>query len=120
MNYRSVVVMGRAQTVDDPDEQAVALRAIVDHVLAGRSEGCRGPSASELRKTRVVRLPIVEASAKIRTGPPIEEPSDLELPYWAGEVPLVTSFGAPLADEYVNGSAPKVAPSRPGVTSSPS
>src|SRR4029079_16522188 len=106
MHFRSLVVMGRADTVDDPAEQAVALRAIVDHALPGRSDGCRGPSASELRKTRGVRLPITEASAKVRTGPPIEDTDALALPYWAGEVPVVTSFGAPVPDEFVNGSSP--------------
>jgi uncharacterized protein len=116
MNFRSVVVMGEAVTVDDPDEQATALRAIVDHVLANRSAECRGPSASELRKTRVVRLPITEASAKVRTGPPIEDEDDLGLPYWAGEVPLVTRFGAPVADEFVDGALPRPTLARPGVT----
>jgi nitroimidazol reductase NimA-like FMN-containing flavoprotein (pyridoxamine 5'-phosphate oxidase superfamily) len=115
MNFRSVVVMGTAVTVEEPHEQAGALRAIVDHVLPGRSDGCRGPSASEVRKTRVVRLPITEASAKVRSGPPIEEPSDLELPYWGGEVPVVTAFGAPVPDEFVNGSSPAPALTRPGV-----
>jgi uncharacterized protein len=101
MNYRSVVVVGRATTVDDPDEKADALRAIVDHTVPGRSGACRGPSASELRATRVVFLPISEASAKVRTGPPIEEPEDLDLPYWGGEVPVLTAFGTPVADEFV-------------------
>jgi nitroimidazol reductase NimA-like FMN-containing flavoprotein (pyridoxamine 5'-phosphate oxidase superfamily) len=101
MNYRSVVVVGRAVMVEDRDEQAAALRAVVDHTVPGRSEDCRGPSAAELRATRVVKLAITEASAKIRTGGPIEEPGDLELPYWGGELPFVTSLGIPLADAYV-------------------
>ncbi len=116
MNFRSVVALGRATTVDDPGEQAAALRAIVEHVLPGRSNVCRGPNASELRKTRVVRLPITEASAKVRTGPPADEADDLDLPYWAGEIPLVTRFGTPLADEFVNDSSPRPTLSRPGVT----
>jgi nitroimidazol reductase NimA-like FMN-containing flavoprotein (pyridoxamine 5'-phosphate oxidase superfamily) len=99
MNYRCAVVMGRAVGVDDDAEKAVALRAIVDHPLPGRADDCRGPSPSELRATRVVRLPIEEASVKIRTGPPIEEPDDLALPYWGGEVPLRTGFGPLVADE---------------------
>jgi hypothetical protein len=115
MNFRSVVVLGRAVTVDDLDEKAVALQAVVDHVLPGRSGGCRGPSAAELRKTRVVRMPITEASAKVRTGPPIEDADDLDLPYWGGEVPLVTAFGVPVADEYVNGSSPRPTLARAGV-----
>ena len=101
MNYRSVVVVGRAESVDGPVEKADALRAIVDHTLPGRSDECRGPRADELRITRVVRLAITEASAKVRTGPPIEEPDDLSLPYWGGEVPVVTAFGEPIADAHV-------------------
>jgi uncharacterized protein len=101
MNYRSVVVVGRAEPVVDDEEKARALRGIVDHSIAGRSEACRGPNAAEMRTTRVVRLPIDEASAKIRTGPPIEEPDDLVLPYWAGEIPVITSLGTPVPDAYV-------------------
>jgi uncharacterized protein len=101
MNYRSVTVVGQAVLVDDDDEKHRALRAVVDHNLPGRSDECRGPSPSELRTTRVIRLPISEASAKVRTGPPIEEPDDLELPYWGGELPLVLTRGTPVADEFV-------------------
>jgi nitroimidazol reductase NimA-like FMN-containing flavoprotein (pyridoxamine 5'-phosphate oxidase superfamily) len=100
MNYRSVVVVGKAHAVAEPDELAVALRAIVDHTVPGRSDDCRGPSASEIRQTRVIRLPITEASAKVRTGPPIEEPDDLETPFWGGVLPVHTTLGAPVADEY--------------------
>ena len=100
MNYRSVVVVGEAQSVRDEHELDVALRAIVDHTVPGRSDECRGPSASEVRQTRVIRLPISEASAKVRTGPPIEEPADLETPYWGGVLPLHTSLGVPIADEF--------------------
>ncbi len=101
MNYRSVVVVGRAEPVTDETEKANALRAVVDHTVPGRSDECRGPSAAELRTTRVVRLPITEASAKVRTGPPIEDPDDLQLPFWGGELPLLTSFGPAVADEHV-------------------
>ncbi len=100
MNYRSVVVVGEAQSVRDEHELEVALRAIVDHTLPGRSDDCRGPSRSEIRQTRVIRLPITEASAKVRIGPPIEEPGDLETSYWGGVLPVSTSLGAPIADEY--------------------
>jgi nitroimidazol reductase NimA-like FMN-containing flavoprotein (pyridoxamine 5'-phosphate oxidase superfamily) len=107
MNYRSVAVFGRASVVDDPDEKSRALRALVDHNLDGRSDDCRGPSASELRTTRVVRLPISEASAKVRTGPPVEEPGDLELPFWGGVIPLTVTRAPAVADEYVPaGAAP--------------
>jgi uncharacterized protein len=101
MNYRSVVAIGRAETVDDPTERDEALRAIVDHTVPGRSDACREPSASELRKTRVLRLVLDEASAKVRTGPPIEDPEDLGLSHWAGVVPLRLVAGEPVPDEYV-------------------
>jgi nitroimidazol reductase NimA-like FMN-containing flavoprotein (pyridoxamine 5'-phosphate oxidase superfamily) len=101
VNYRSLVVMGRADVVDDAEERERALRAVVEHAIAGRSDECRGPSPSELRSTRVLALPLVEASAKVRTGPPIEEDADLALPYWGGVVPIETTFGAPVPDDYV-------------------
>ena len=106
MNYRSVVVFGRAVLVDDCDEKDRALRAVVDHMVAGRSGQCRPPSADELRATRVVRLPITESSAKIRTGPPLEDPNDLALAWWGGEVPIVTTRGTPLPDQYAANAAP--------------
>jgi hypothetical protein len=112
VNYRSLVLMGRAEVVDDVDERDRALRAVVDHTVAGRSDECRGPSPSELRSTRVLALPIVEASAKVRTGPPIEEAADLALPYWGGVVPVETVLGTPVPDEFVGAgiAAPNVQP----------
>ena len=101
MNYRCVVVVGEAVEVEDDQEKARALRAVVDHTLPGRSDDCRGPNASELRTTRVIRVPITEASAKVRSGPPIEDADDLATPFWGGEIPLVTTRGAPIADEHV-------------------
>jgi uncharacterized protein len=101
MNYRSVVVVGRAEQVVDADEVMNALLAIVDHVAAGRSETCRKPTPAEVRKTRVVRLRIDEASAKVRTGPPVEDADDLRLAFWGGVVPVTTTFGTPIADEFV-------------------
>jgi nitroimidazol reductase NimA-like FMN-containing flavoprotein (pyridoxamine 5'-phosphate oxidase superfamily) len=98
MNYRSVVVFGTATEVDDPDEKRAALDAVVDHVMPGRTADARPPTDSELRATLVVRLPITEASAKIRTGPPIEEPEDLDLEVWGGVIPLALSAGEPIAD----------------------
>jgi nitroimidazol reductase NimA-like FMN-containing flavoprotein (pyridoxamine 5'-phosphate oxidase superfamily) len=106
MNYRSVVVVGRAVAVVDDTERSEALRAIVDHTVPGRSEQCRGPNPAELRATRVVALPITEASAKVRTGPPIEEPDDLALPYWGGVVPVETLFGDAVPDADVPDDAP--------------
>jgi nitroimidazol reductase NimA-like FMN-containing flavoprotein (pyridoxamine 5'-phosphate oxidase superfamily) len=101
INYRSVVVIGRAEVVDDAAERDAALRAIVNHTVSGRAEECRAPSDAELRKTRVLRLTINEASAKVRSGAPIEDPDDLDLPYWAGQIPLRVVVGKPIADEFV-------------------
>jgi hypothetical protein len=101
MNYRSVVVVGQAAEVTDPAEREAALLAVVDHVMPGRSDDCRGPSETELRSTRVLRVPLAEASAKVRAGSPIEEPDDLALRYWAGELPLRLTVGEPIADDYV-------------------
>jgi len=98
MNYRSVMVFGRATIVDDPDEKDAALRALVEHVVPGRMAEARPPSAIELRKTSVLRLPITEASAKVRTGGPIDDPDDLALPVWAGQLPLSTSYGSPVPE----------------------
>ena len=100
MNFRSVVVYGVATKVESDEEKQLASRALVDHMVPGRSEETRGPTASELRKTLVVRVPITEASAKIRTGPPIEEPDDLALPYWGGEIPMTLTRGEPVPDEH--------------------
>jgi nitroimidazol reductase NimA-like FMN-containing flavoprotein (pyridoxamine 5'-phosphate oxidase superfamily) len=88
MNYRSVVVLGRAEKVTDPDEKRRAFDAIVDHVLPGRSETSRPTDDAELRATLVLRIPLAEASAKVRTGGAIDEPEDHHLPVWAGVVPL--------------------------------
>ncbi len=94
MNYRSVMVFGRATIVDDPDEKWAALHALVEHVVPGRMAEARPPSDAELRKTSVLRLPISEASAKVRTGGPIDDPEDLALPVWAGQLPLTTAYGS--------------------------
>lgn len=98
MNYRSVVVLGTAEKVVDPDEKRRALDAIVDHVLPGRSAASRPTNEAELRQTLVLRVPLAEASAKVRTGPPIDEPDDLDLPHWAGVVPLRLVAGEPEQD----------------------
>jgi uncharacterized protein len=98
MNYRSVMIFGRATPVDDPEEKKAALHALVEHVVPGRSADAREPSAKELRTTLVLALPINEASAKVRTGGPIDDDEDLELPVWAGQLPVTTNFGGPIAD----------------------
>jgi len=98
INYRSVVVHGTASVVDDLEEKTTALEALVDGVAPGRPAGTRGPSRKELAATTVLRLPLEEVSVKVRTGPPIDEPEDLDSPYWAGVLPLATVPGAPVPD----------------------
>ena len=88
MNYRSVVVLGRAEEITDPAEKRRALDAIVDHVAPGRTAEVRPATEPEMRGTRVVALPLDEASAKVRSGPPKDDEADLALDCWAGEMPL--------------------------------
>jgi nitroimidazol reductase NimA-like FMN-containing flavoprotein (pyridoxamine 5'-phosphate oxidase superfamily) len=95
INYRSVVVHGTAYQVTEQEERGTALDAIVDQVLDGRSKDCRAPDAKELAATAVLRLDLREASAKVRTGDPSDEPEDLELPYWAGVLPLQRGYLPP-------------------------
>lgn len=94
MNYRSAVVFGRAREVTDPDELLVAARAITRHVLPGREDDARMPSEREYAQTLLLAIPIEEASAKVRTGPPKDDEDDLGLPVWAGVLPLATVRGA--------------------------
>jgi nitroimidazol reductase NimA-like FMN-containing flavoprotein (pyridoxamine 5'-phosphate oxidase superfamily) len=98
MNYRSVMIFGRAEAVGDQREKREALLAIVDHMAPGRAAATRSPSPDELRATLVVRLTLHEASAKVRRGGPAEEPADIGLPYWAGELPLEVVAREPLPD----------------------
>jgi nitroimidazol reductase NimA-like FMN-containing flavoprotein (pyridoxamine 5'-phosphate oxidase superfamily) len=95
LNYRSVVVLGRPRPVDD-QEKLRALEAVVDHVLPGRRPDVRAPSERELKPTQVVALPIDEASAKIRSGPPHDVPEDVTARVWAGVVPLTLTAGEPV------------------------
>jgi len=98
MNYRSVVLFGKAQTVPGEEEKMTALRAFTEHVLAGRWDQVRSPNPQELAETCVLKLPIVEASAKVRTGPPIDAEADYSLPVWAGVLPLASTAGEPIPD----------------------
>jgi nitroimidazol reductase NimA-like FMN-containing flavoprotein (pyridoxamine 5'-phosphate oxidase superfamily) len=95
MNYRSVVVFGTAREVTDPDEKWRAQAALVEHVCAGRSEQARMPTKKEVAETLILAIPLTEASAKIRTGPPIDEDDDVGLPIWAGVLPMSTTAGEP-------------------------
>ena len=98
MNYRSVVIFGRAIKIEDRDEKLAALRALSEHMIAGRWDDVRAPNESELRQTTVLSLPLDEASAKIRTGPPLDDAEDYELPIWAGEIPLKLTSGHAIPD----------------------
>jgi nitroimidazol reductase NimA-like FMN-containing flavoprotein (pyridoxamine 5'-phosphate oxidase superfamily) len=101
MNYRSVVVLGRARLVTDAGEKGAALAAIVEHVAPGRSAHAREPNAKELRATSVLCLELAEVSAKVRSGPPVDDEEDLGRPVWAGVLPLALQPGAPVPDARV-------------------
>ena len=99
MNYRSVVVLGKARLVTDEGEKLQALRCFTDHIIPGRWPDLRPVTEQELKSTTVLALPIREASAKIRSGPPIDDEEDYSWPIWAGVVPLHTRTGEPVPDE---------------------
>jgi nitroimidazol reductase NimA-like FMN-containing flavoprotein (pyridoxamine 5'-phosphate oxidase superfamily) len=105
MNYRSVVVFGTAREVGE-DEKIAALESLVEHVVRGRSAEVRPPNQKELRQTLVLALPIDEASAKIRTGGPVDDEEDYALPVWAGVLPLALTPGVPVADAGVEAPVP--------------
>ncbi|MEV5954445.1 pyridoxamine 5'-phosphate oxidase family protein [Streptomyces sp. NPDC051987] len=96
VNYRSVVVHGIAHQVTDPEEKRRALDALVDHVVPGRAADSRPADKKELAATAVIRLDLNEVSAKTRTGGAHDEPEDLDLPYWAGVLPLRKGYDAPI------------------------
>jgi uncharacterized protein len=95
MNYRSVVVYGAPREVTDPAERDAAQKALVEHVVPGRTADVRMPTPPELKETAIFAVTLDEASAKIRTGPPIDPPEDLTAPVWAGVVPVGASYGSP-------------------------
>ena len=98
MNYRSVVIFGRASTVDDREAKLTALRAFSEHVIPGRWDEVREPTDQELKATAVLSVPLEEASAKVRTGPPIDDEEDYALPVWAGVLPLSLVAGELVSD----------------------
>jgi uncharacterized protein len=98
MNYRSVVVLGKGILVEDAAEKLAALRALSEHILPGRWDDARQPNERELKATSVLRVPIEEFSAKVRTGPPVDDAEDYSFPTWAGVVPLEMKAGAPISD----------------------
>ena len=99
MNYRSVVALGKATVVDDPAEKLQALRAFSEKILKGRWNDARQPNEQELKATSILRLPLEEVSAKIRSGPVEDDVPDRELPIWAGIIPMQLVAGAPIRDE---------------------
>lgn len=98
MNYRSVVMLGKASAVEGEAEKATALRVIAEQIIRGRWDDVRKPTAQELKATTVLALPIEEASAKIRTGPPLDDEADYGLNIWAGVLPLSVRSGEPIPD----------------------
>jgi nitroimidazol reductase NimA-like FMN-containing flavoprotein (pyridoxamine 5'-phosphate oxidase superfamily) len=97
-NYRSVMLLGQARIVESEQEKLLALEAIVEHIVPGRSAEARPPSENEMKATTVLAMGIDEASAKIRSGPPQDDEEDYALPIWAGVIPLVTEARAPQPD----------------------
>lgn len=102
MNYRSVVILGKAEMVTDADEKNNALEAFTEHIIPGRWNEVRWPTDLELKATTVLRLPINEASAKIRTGDPVDDDEDYSMNVWAGILPLALKADAPVADAKLN------------------
>lgn len=106
MNYRSVVIYGRARLIEPAALKRAALETISEQILPGRWAGVRQPTDNELKATTVLALPLEEASAKIRSGPPKDADDDYALPVWAGVMPATLSFGAPVADPRLGPEAP--------------
>jgi uncharacterized protein len=98
INYRSVVILGAATMVAAAEEKMTALRAFTEHVIPGRWDDVREPNELELKGTSVLALPLVEVSAKVRTGPPKDDEEDMTIPVWAGELPLRITAGSPVDD----------------------
>jgi nitroimidazol reductase NimA-like FMN-containing flavoprotein (pyridoxamine 5'-phosphate oxidase superfamily) len=97
-NYRSAMLFGRARVVEEPEEKRAALRAVVEHIVPGRWDDVRAPSENELSATAVLALPIDEASAKVRSGGPMDDEEDYALATWAGVIPLTSHAHAPEPD----------------------
>jgi uncharacterized protein len=98
VNYRSAMVFGQAGLVRDQTERLSALQAIVEHLVPGQWTAARQPTAKELAATSVLALRLAEASVKVRTGGPVDEPGDMDLEIWAGVLPAQTVFGPPEPD----------------------
>ena len=100
VNYRSVVLFGRGRPVEEFQEKLAALEAITDHIIPGRWREARLPNRKELNATGVVSIKIDEASAKVRTGPPVDDEADYALPIWAGLLPVQETYLHPVRDEH--------------------
>jgi len=99
LNYESVVLFGKGNLISNTEEKLHALKSVSDHLIPGRWEEVRQPSAKELKATKVIAIPLKEATAKIRTGGPVDDKADYELDIWAGELPVEQKYGSPIADE---------------------
>ena len=97
-NYRSVMILGKARSVEQPEEKLRALEAVIEHIVPGRWAQVRAPRANELKATAVLAISIEEASAKVRTGPPLDDEEDYALPRWAGVIPLASQPLCPEPD----------------------
>jgi nitroimidazol reductase NimA-like FMN-containing flavoprotein (pyridoxamine 5'-phosphate oxidase superfamily) len=106
MNYRSVVALGTAAALDEPEEKLQALRAFTEKILPGRWNEARQPNEKELKATSILRLPLTEVSAKMRIGPVEDDSPDYQLPVWAGIIPLGLVAGAPIRDERCDAALP--------------
>lgn len=102
MNYRSVVILGTAEAIEEREEKLAALKIISDHVIPGRWEEARYPNERELKATLVMRIAIEEFSAKVRTGPPIDDEDDYSYPTWAGVIPLESIARQAIPDPRLN------------------
>jgi uncharacterized protein len=102
MNYRSVVVFGKAIPVEEAAEKMEALNALSEHIIPGRWKDVREPNEQEMKATLVLKLPLEEASAKIRTGPPLDDEEDYQIPVWSGVLPLKLIPSSPVADDHTS------------------
>jgi len=108
MNYRSAVLFGTATLVESPEEKNEALRVISEQIVPGRWNDVRWPTDQELKATKVLALPISEASAKVRTGPPVDDEEDYAMNVWAGVLPLTVEANEPVPDPRISSEVKEV------------
>lgn len=107
VNYRSAVMLGTGRVLDDPQEKLRAMELLVDHVIPGRTADARAPAPNELEATEILAMRIDEASAKVRTGGPVDQQDDLDMPIWAGVLPVGLVAGEPVADVHARAPVPE-------------